>query len=156
MKTLIIVLITPLILWTLTRGVIVPLLSGKSVARGAEEGQLAPCPSSPNCVCSIDSDSHAIEPLAFADADQTHWQALLDALGSLPGWKRVSKDGGYAHFESRTPLMNYVDDIELLWQREQGLVQIRSASRLGHSDLGANRKRVEMLRVLATKTLEGA
>ncbi len=155
MKTLVIIVLTPLVLWTLMRGVIVPLLSGRTVAAGLQQdGNLGGCPDKPNCVCSLDTDSHAVEPLAFAGAGLAQWQGLLDAMGSLPGWKLKNKDGAYAHFESRTPLMNYVDDIEVQWQSDAGLIQIRSASRLGHSDLGANAKRVEMLRVLATNTLK--
>ncbi len=157
MKTLIIILLTPLVIWTLTRGILVPLFSGRSAATGIQpDGNLGSCPDKPNCVCSSDTDSHAITPLRFADASISEWQALLDAMGSLPGWKQINKDGHYAHFESRTPLMNYVDDVELLWQNEAGLIQVRSASRLGHSDLGANAKRVEVLRVLAHNTLKNS
>lgn len=140
------------------RGIIVPMLSGKSAAAGQQEnGLLANCPAdSQNCVCSFDTDSHAIEPLAFNDAGQAQWQSLLDAMGSLPGWKLKSKDGAYAHYESRTPMMNFVDDIEVLWQSDAGLVQVRSVSRLGRKDFDANAKRVEMLRVLAANTLKGS
>lgn len=156
MKTVIIILLTPLILWTLIRGVIVPMLSMRSVATGLQQdGLLGSCPNKPNCVCSLDTDQHATAPLIFTGAGQTQWQSLLDAMGSLPGWKLKTKDGAYAHFESRTPFMNYIDDIEVLWQVDSGIIHIRSASRLGHSDLGTNAKRVEMLRVLATKTLNG-
>lgn len=158
MKIFIVILITPLVLWTLMRGVLVPLFSSKSAAAGKQEsGLLANCPpSSQNCVCSFDTDSHTIEPLAFGEAGQTQWQSLLDAMGSLPGWKLKSKDGAYAHFESRTPLMNFVDDIEVLWQSDAGLIQVRSQSRLGRKDFDANAKRVEMLRVLAANTLKGS
>ena len=85
MKTLIIILITPLVLWTLMRGIIVPMLSGKSAAAGQQDNDLlANCPSgSQNCVCSFDTDSHAIEPLAFADAGQAQWQSLLDAMAGF-------------------------------------------------------------------------
>lgn len=158
MITLVTILITPFVIWTLLRGIIVPLLSGKSAAAGPQEtGLLASCPSSSeNCVCSVDTDSHAVEPLAFSDAGQVQWQSLLDAMGSLPGWKLKSKDGAYAHYESRTPMMNFVDDVEVLWQSDAGLVQVRSVSRLGRKDFDANAKRVEMLRVLAANTLKGA
>lgn len=158
MKTIIILLLTPLFLWTLTRIAIVPLLSKRSVAAGMQEGRtLASCPNKPNCVCSFDSDEgHAIEPLAFPEAGQAQWQSLLDNMASLPGWKLISKDGAYAHFESRTALMNFVDDVEVLWQPDAGLVQVRSASRLGHEDFSANANRVDMLRVLAHTTLKGA
>jgi len=154
-KTLVIIIITPLLLWALMRGIIVPLLSNKSAAAGQQQnGQLANCPpDSQNCVCSLDTDSHAVDALAFADAGQTQWQSLLNAMGSLPGWKLKNKDGGYAHYESRTPLMNFVDDIEVLWQPDENSIQIRSSSRLGIRDFDANKKRVEMLRVLAAKTL---
>ena len=49
-----------------------------------------------------------------------------------------------------TPLMRYRDDVQLLYVPEEGLVHVRSSSRLGYSDMGANRKRVEDLRELLT------
>ncbi|MEM7376065.1 MAG: DUF1499 domain-containing protein [Pseudomonadota bacterium] len=149
MKTLIIILITPLIVWSLLRALIVPVLSSKTAAGGVEENELTVCKRATNCVTSNAVDPNAIDAIAFEDASEREWQGLLDAIGSLPGFTQRAREGDYVHFESRTPLMNYRDDLELFWQRDRGTVAIRSASRLGIRDFGANADRVAMIRKLA-------
>jgi len=52
------------------------------------------------------------------------------------------------HATYKTPLVGYTDDLELLLDEDSGVLHIRSASRIGRSDLGANRKRIEALRLL--------
>jgi uncharacterized protein (DUF1499 family) len=71
---------------------------------------------------------------------------LKAALARLSGMKIVRDDGNYLHVEARTPFLRFADDLELLIEPGRGLVQVRSASRIGVSDLGANRRRVEALR----------
>ncbi|MEM6988777.1 MAG: DUF1499 domain-containing protein [Pseudomonadota bacterium] len=149
MKTLLIILITPLILWSLLRALIIPVLSSKTAARGVVDGELSVCQRASNCVTSVAADPNAIEPIDFADASESDWQGLLDAITSLPGFNLRERQGDYVHFESRTPLMNYRDDLELHWHRDRGYVAIRSASRLGIRDLDANANRVAMIKKLA-------
>ena len=65
-------------------------------------------------------------------------------------WRKLAEDGYlYAEFTSR--LMRYVDDVEFLEDSTAGVIHVRSASRLGYTDLGANRKRIENIRGLLTK-----
>lgn len=110
---------------------------------GVHNGALTPCPDSPNCVCSFETrDSHFIEPLR-ANMDQ-----VRQAIAEMPRSEIVRDDGNYIHAEFTTRLMRYVDDVEFLADPDNGLVHVRSASRLGHSDLGVNRERVETLRSL--------
>lgn len=114
---------------------------------GLVDGHLRPCPSSPNCVCSQATDAgHAIEPLHFSDDAQFAWMRLKVIIEGLPRTRIVKFDDGYLHVEFTTALLRFVDDVEFQLSADRGLIEVRSASRVGHSDLGANRKRVEMIR----------
>jgi uncharacterized protein (DUF1499 family) len=130
--------------------VLVPLLScaGKRPENlGASEAGLAPCPSSPNCVSSdARDDSHRIAPFALAVDPAAGWQAAREAVAALPRTRIVDESDDYLHAECRSALLGFVDDLELHLRPAQGTIAVRSASRLGYSDLGVNRKRVETLR----------
>ena len=64
----------------------------------------------------------------------------------------ITESSDYLYAEFTTPLMGYVDDVEFYLDRNAGVIHVRSASRLGQSDLGLNRKRVEAIRAeFATK-----
>lgn len=65
---------------------------------------------------------------------------------SLPGARIETATDTYLHASVKTQLFRFVDDLELLLDSEAGLVHVRSASRIGSWDLGANRRRVERLR----------
>ena len=120
---------------------------------GLREGRLAPCPSSPNCVSSGASDEqHAIDGFAFSTSPGDAWNAARAAVAQLPRTEIISQTDDYLHAESTTALMRYVDDVELQLRSGDGVIAVRSASRVGHSDMGANRERVEALRTL----LEGS
>ncbi|MEA3193429.1 MAG: hypothetical protein QOD26_1762, partial [Betaproteobacteria bacterium] len=60
----------------------------------------------------------------------------------------IREDGNYLYAEYKSALLGYVDDVELLLDEKAALVHVRSASRLGRSDFGVNRKRIEELRRL--------
>lgn len=108
---------------------------------------LRACPESPNCVSNDATDEeHAIDPLALAAAPNVAWQAVHEALSSMPRMQIVTDTGSYLHAEQTSRLMRYVDDLELALKPDEGIIAVRSASRLGHSDLGVNRERVEALR----------
>lgn len=122
---------------------------------GLVDGHLRPCPSSPNCVCSQANDAgHAIEPLHFSDDAQFAWMRLKVIIEGLPRTKIVKSDDGYLHAEFTTALLRFVDDVEFQLAADRGVIDVRSASRVGHSDLGANRKRVEMIRKLFESDLQ--
>ena len=114
--------------------------SKSGAAAGLVDGKLSPCPSSPNCVSSEAGtpDSHRVEPLPLAA-----WDKLPDVIAGMGGDILV-RDEAYIAAEFRTPLMKFVDDVE--FRKDDASVQVRSASRVGHSDMGANKKRVEELR----------
>ena len=66
----------------------------------------------------------------------------------MPRARVVSTEEHYLHAEFRSLLFRFVDDLEMLWRAEDGVFDVRSASRVGTSDLGVNRRRVETLRRL--------
>lgn len=118
------------------------------------DGKLSSCPDSPNCVCSDadPADSHYISALSLsADAGQA-WQKLMDYLEAASEYTLVEQTDDYIHAEARTRLLRFVDDVEFHLRPDRNEIAVRSASRLGYSDLGANRRRVESLRgALAAK-----
>ena len=110
---------------------------------GLIDGQLRICPDKPNCVSSqagADDDIHAIAPIPSTD-----WQALQQAIAAVGGHV-VQDDGHYLHATFSSSLFRFVDDLEALRADAEGVIHIRSASRVGYSDFGVNRKRVEALR----------
>ena len=108
---------------------------------GPQNGRLAPCPESPNCVSSFaDDEAHAIAPL---DAPL---ERIRQVLLEMARTNIVAFEGNYLYAEFTTRLMGFVDDVEFLYDPAAGVTHVRSASRLGYSDLGANRKRIEELR----------
>ena len=108
---------------------------------------LQPCPSSPNCVCSDErSTLHGIEPLRPTQSVALAWQALSEYLQTQPNVTIVTREPDYLGTEFRTRILRFVDDVEFEARTDQGIIAMRSASRIGYSDLGANRHRLEKLR----------
>ena len=114
---------------------------------GVSEGKLADCPPSPNCVCSdAPRGSHFIEPLRLEGDPEQAWQAARRAVDAMPRTRIVRSEAGYLHAECRSAILGFVDDLELQLDAAGGVIGVRSASRLGWSDMGVNRRRVESLR----------
>ena len=114
---------------------------------GVSDGGLAPCPTSPNCVSSdARDDAHRVAPFELAVAPAEAWRAVREVLSELPRTRIAEETADYLHAECRSALFGFVDDLELQLRPGEGAIAVRSASRLGHSDLGVNRSRVEKLR----------
>lgn len=113
----------------------------------ANSGKLSPCPASPNCVSSLSTDrKHAVDPLRYTGGRDDARQKILAVLKTLGRFRIVQEDSDYIHAEFKSRIFKFVDDVEFLFADEDGVIHIRSASRVGYSDLGANRKRVEHIR----------
>jgi uncharacterized protein (DUF1499 family) len=120
---------------------------------GLHDSQLAECPASPNCVVSQTADSdHAIAPISYQTDRDTARKALLQVLTVVPRTKVTSETDNYIRFESTSRLMGFVDDGEFYLPANESVIHMRSAARLGESDLGVNRRRLEQIR-LAMKDL---
>jgi uncharacterized protein (DUF1499 family) len=114
---------------------------------GVYEGKLSPCPSSPNCVCSQDTDaSHQIAPLTYSTSPAQAMADLKRIIQAQPKTQIVTESANYLYAEFTSGLMGFVDDVEFYLDEVASVIQVRSASRLGKSDLGVNRKRIEMIR----------
>ena len=109
---------------------------------GVKDSQLTACPGTPNCVNSQSDDPQSkIEPLPA--------KSITEIKQVVEGMERttiVEETDNYLYAEFQSKLMGYVDDVEFYVDPNANAVQVRSASRLGKSDLGVNRKRVEEIR----------
>jgi Uncharacterized protein conserved in bacteria len=121
---------------------------------GLDNGKLAPCPKSPNCVSSQANDTeHIIAPLIYQDSRPEAVARLRQVLTSMKRTVIITEKEEYIHAEVTTFLFRFVDDIELYFPVSDKLIHVRSASRKGYSDLGVNRKRVEEIRKRFSKPL---
>ena len=129
--------------------------STKVIAMSEESLSLAPCPKSPNCVCSDEEQASQqyISPFVSAAKSDSEDSAvggrrLLAAIAAYldaqPEFSITQKRENSLKVEARTRLLRFVDDIEM--QVRDDKVYVRSASRVGYSDLGKNRKRLETIR----------
>ncbi len=123
-------------------------VSQNGQAPGSIDGRLKHCPDKPNCVCSEyrrDSE-HFIEPLELAEQSAASTIATIRAIITESGGVIVSERADYIAATFTSSLFGFVDDLEIRVDKDQALIHFRSASRVGHGDLGANRKRVELIR----------
>jgi uncharacterized protein (DUF1499 family) len=123
---------------------------------GPRDGRLRPCPASPNCVCSDDTREGArVPPLDTGGDPARAWTRLQDLLRSQAQATIVTAGADYLHVEFRSRLFGFTDDVEFHLRPAEGIIAVRSASRLGYSDLGVNRSRIEAIRRLLLDTPGG-
>jgi len=119
----------------------------KNDMTGIFDGKLGPCPDSPNCVSSESEDpSHFIEPLRYTGSQAAAKKILLQVLMAMRGVKMITERENYIHVSITSRLFRFVDDVEFYFVDDGPVIHVRSASRVGYSDLGANRKRIEKIR----------
>ncbi len=126
---------------------IVSCAGARPLNLGLKNGKLAPCPSSPNCVSSQSTDKeHAIEPLTYSGGAKEAMARLGEIIRGMPRAQVISEKDGYLYAEFTSLIFRFVDDVEFFPDDSAKRIHVRSASRLGSSDLGVNRKRVEAIR----------
>jgi uncharacterized protein (DUF1499 family) len=122
---------------------------------GVREGKLKPPSRTPNSVSSQadlwpdapQQDSARIAPIALVGGDGKATIArIAQVVEGLPGAKLVERRDDYLYAQFTTALMRFVDDVEFWFDPAAGVVQVRSASRVGRGDLGVNRARIEAIR----------
>ncbi|MGF1601670.1 MAG: DUF1499 domain-containing protein [Thermosynechococcaceae cyanobacterium] len=122
--------------------------AGSAPDIGVRNGQLTPCPDSPNCVVSQGADlDHEIDPIRYQSDRDTAQAALLKVLTVVPNTTVVEQRDDYIRTESASKLLGFIDDGEFYFPAEDNVIQVRSAARLGESDLGVNRRRLEQIRL---------
>ena len=116
-------------------------------ASGLVNGKLSYCPDSPNCICSefTKDKSHYIAPLSIDLNSLNNMTEVMKQVITETGGNIVQQQDDYLSATYSSNLFRYVDDIELRLDRDAGLLHIRSASRVGHSDMGANLKRATLI-----------
>lgn len=116
-----------------------------------EEGLLKACPASPNCVSTqalTDDEVHYIEPIVYR-GDRKDTQLKIESFMLEKNNARiVTHSLGYVHFEVTSQLIGYIDDVEFYLPEADSVVHVRSASRVGYSDIGVNRDRVQQVQNL--------
>jgi uncharacterized protein (DUF1499 family) len=103
---------------------------------GVSQGALAPCSSPAHCAR---ADWTVADPEAAL-------AALVPVVAATPRIEVVEQRSGYLHATASSALFGFVDDLELYADTAHGLLQARSVSRLGDSDLGVNASRLAALR----------
>ena len=128
-------------------GVILIGLGGASIyarsvdKHGLKDGALRACSRTTNCVVT-ETDTASFEALSEVDANT--WEALKTAIQAQGGEIQEASDV-YLWATFTTPLLRFVDDLEARLDAESQQIHLRSASRVGRSDFGANRKRLNNL-----------
>lgn len=119
---------------------------------GVRNGRLAGCPDSPNCVTTqADDQEHWIAPISVSTEVIPSIEILADIVRSMPRTTIVEQSNTYLRAEFRSRLFRFCDDVEFYFEAESDRIHFRSASRSGHSDLGVNRERMELIRRLFLK-----
>ncbi len=115
-------------------------------ALGLTKQKLARCPEKPNCVCSEyqDDSKHFISPLRYELNHADVIKTLQDSIEQMGGEIQVAEET-YLATIFKSDLFGFIDDLEIRLDTENRLVHMRSASRVGYSDRGVNRKRIETI-----------
>jgi len=118
------------------------MMATKPTNLGINNGMLAECPDSPNCVSSTASDeAHKMEPIKLEGVDDPLKKIKSVIADDFSRATLITETEDYLHYEFTSLLFRFVDDVEF-YLDDGGVVQFRSASRVGHSDMGANRQRM--------------
>lgn len=121
--------------------------AGQPPKSGLVDGHLRPCPNSPNCLNSENPGPAHIPPLPYASPVAQAWQNLRQTVEETGG-VIVDSSPGYLRAVYTSQLMRYEDDVEFRLNEPESRFEMRSASRTGYWDLGANRRRLEQIRRL--------
>ncbi|MHB8772380.1 MAG: DUF1499 domain-containing protein [Syntrophales bacterium] len=133
--------------WLLLAVLVIGCAGSRPSPAGSGGSGLAPCPDRPNCVSSQSTDErHAVAPLRYDGAAEAAMQRLVEVIRGMKRAHITTVRERYLHAEFTSLLFRFVDDVEFLLEKETNTIHVRSASRVGTSDLGVNRRRVEAIR----------
>ncbi len=132
----------------------ISLVSDAYCAQGDDmiPNRLKQCPDRPNCVSSqAVRESQLIQPIKYQGTAEQAMAKLVSIIQELPNTHIVERNENYVHAEFQTKWLKFTDDVELLLDKNNKTIQVRSASRVGYSDFGTNRKRLERIKNLFDK-----
>lgn len=117
---------------------------------GVNNEELSVCPQKDNCISSFEKErsKYYFPPLSNQELKVTPktLKSTIETLASskkISSFKLISETENYLHFEFYSNFFNFVDDLEVLFKDQK--VYFRSAARVGYSDLGVNKKRLETI-----------
>lgn len=121
---------------------------------GVDQGKLSPPAMSPNSVSSQadlypdhpQRQAALIAPMSYTGSKAAAIEKLLQTLKATPGVMVITSQPDYVYAQASTQLMKFTDDLEFWFDPEKSLIHLRSASRVGYSDFGTNRARMEDIR----------
>lgn len=114
---------------------------------GVRAGKLAPCPRTPNCVSSQETDAgHGIAPFGYQGTAAEARRRLMQIVAGMPRARLVVERDDYLRYEFTSLIFRFVDDVEFWMDDVNKTIHLRSASRVGRSDWGVNRQRIETIR----------
>ncbi|MBD2199921.1 MULTISPECIES: DUF1499 domain-containing protein [Calothrix] len=140
----------PKLLFSITLAIFLTLTTNPAFAAslGLNNGYLSSCPASDNCVVSQDADAkHAIKPIPYHVDRNVAKETLLKVLTVVPRTEVIEQTENYIHALSKSRIFKFVDDVEFYFPADESVIHVRSASRVGESDLGVNRRRIEQIRL---------
>ena len=114
---------------------------------GVKKGSLSKCPQTPNCVSSQSKDvTHKVEPLTYHSSRKEALNQLKTIIQETDNAEIVKATSNYLYAQYTSRIMGFVDDVEFYLAPQDNIIHVRSASRVGESDLGVNRRRIENIR----------
>ena len=138
------------ILATLILFVIAGMIWARTASRpelGIQDGKLLPLPNTPNCVATQSGNTNQkMSPLSYSDNRETAQSRLIKILNQLPNTTLVTNEPGYIWVIFRSSFFGFPDDVE--FQFIDNEIHFRAAARLGRSDFGVNRKRMNTIKQL--------
>lgn len=117
----------------------------KEPAIGLVNGQLSACPKTPNCVSTNQEDlNRYMLPVNYEGLTLEQAKAILrEVLATLPKLSVVKDEGVYLHAEAQTMIFEYTQDVEFLFDEAAKELHFKSASRVGYTDFGSNKRRMQ-------------
>jgi len=147
---IVLIIIAVLILTGVVSFFVLGLMSRSGEANGLVEGKLSKCPDKPNCVCSeFEADvAHYVKPAVFSVSTASEaLSKMKNSVREMGGNIQVENDN-YLAATFTSSIFRFVDDLEIRVDKDQKMIHLRSASRVGRSDRGVNRERIERLKSL--------
>jgi len=145
-----IIIIVSLIIVTILALFVLGQMSQSGEANGLFEAKLTKCPDKPNCICTefVADASHYIDPIGFSQSNAAKVLSELKISIREMGGSLQAEADNYLAFTFTSSIFRFVDDLEIRIDKDLKIIHMRSASRVGHSDRGVNKKRIEQLKKL--------
>lgn len=126
----------------------IPLLTFAETSNDIKTS-IAACPKSPNCVSSLtSSEDHKLAAIDIAGSKDEVYSKLRALIKTMPRTEEITLKEDGLHFTFTSFLFRFTDDVWFFYDEENKKLHFKSQSRVGYSDLGANKKRMENIRKL--------